>query len=78
MLERQTVGEPLVPCQLRGPQRLAAGDKTRSGPQTGRLATSPLPSGVPKALERGTQLEVAHKWVDWLYQVGPRWVHAHT
>ena len=23
--------------------------------------------GVPNALEQGTKLEVAHKWVDWLH-----------
>ena len=36
------------PCCLGGPQRFRAVDKIRSGPQVGRLATSPLPSGGPQ------------------------------
>ena len=42
-----------------------AGDKISSGPQVGRLATSPLPSGVPDASRRGTKSEKADKWADW-------------
>ena len=31
------------PCRIGGPRRLRAGGKIRSGPQVGKLATSPLP-----------------------------------
>ena len=31
------------PCRLGDPQRFKAGDKIRSGPQVGKVATSPLP-----------------------------------
>ena len=31
------------PCRIREPRRLRAGGKIRSGPQVGKLATSPLP-----------------------------------
>ena len=33
------------PCRMGGHQRFRAGDKIRSGPQVGGLATSPLPYG---------------------------------
>ena len=63
-------------CRLGGPQRSRAGDKNRSGPQMGLVATEPLPSrgsptldyitpatwGVPNPSEPGTKSEVAHKW----------------
>ena len=32
------------PCRLGGPHRFAAGDRIRSGPQVGKVATSILPS----------------------------------
>ena len=36
------------PCRIREPHRLRAGGKIRSGPQVGKLATSPLPyQGAP-------------------------------
>ena len=38
------------PCQLGGPQRFKAWDKVSAGPQVGRLATSPMPSGWPLTL----------------------------
>ena len=50
------------------PRCCRAGDKIRSGPQVGRVATQPLPSGgVPNAAERGTKSELAHKWAQWLH-----------
>ena len=43
--------------------RFTAGGKIRSGPQVGKVATSPLPPrGTPTASERGAKSEVAHKW----------------
>ena len=33
------------PCHLEGPQRFTTGDNIKSGPQVGRVATSPLPPG---------------------------------
>ena len=62
------------PCRIGDPHRCRAGGKIRSGPQVGKLATSPLPywgspplavSGIPTA-ERGAKSEVAHKWANWL------------
>ena len=56
------------PCCLGGPHRFRAGGKIRSGPQVGKVATSSLPpGGVPTALERGAESEVAHKWARWLH-----------
>ena len=55
------------PCRIGNPRRFRAGGKIRSGPQRGKLATSPLPSpGIPAASERGAKSEVAHKWAKWL------------
>ena len=83
------------PCRIGDPHRLRAGGRIRSGPQVGKVATSPLPyrgspplhsggqnqkwptsgqsgyltpavSGIPSALERGAESEVAHKWAKWL------------
>ena len=83
------------PCRIGDPHRCRAGGKIRSGPQVGKVATSPLPyggspplqsggqnqkwptsgqsgyltpavSGIPTASERGSTLEVAHKWAKWL------------
>ena len=57
----------LTPCRIGEPHRLRAGDKIRSGPQVGKLATSPLPyRGAPPPSERGAKSEVAHKWANWL------------
>ena len=52
-------------CHLGGRQHFRVRDKISNGPQMGRLATSPLPSTVPNASERGTKLVVAHKCIDW-------------
>ena len=38
-----------------GPQRFRAGDKIRSGPQVGLVATSPLPSGGSPTLQSAGQ-----------------------
>ena len=52
------------PFRLGDPHRFRAGGKRRSGPQVGKMATSPLPyQGSP---ERGAKSEVAHKWAKWL------------
>ena len=43
------------------------GDKIRSGPLVGKVATSPLPSrGSPLLQSGGTKSEVAHLWARWL------------
>ena len=39
------------PCRLGGPHRLRAGGKIRSGPQVGKVATSPLPPGGTPSLQ---------------------------
>ena len=51
------------PCRLGVPHRCRVGGKIRSGPQVGKVATSPLPS---RGAERGGKSEVAHKWAKWL------------
>ena len=43
------------PCRLRGPQCFKAGEKIRSGPQVGRLATPPVLSGGSATLQSGGQ-----------------------
>ena len=55
------------PYCLGGPQRFRMGDKIRSGPEVGALATSPLPSGGPPHLRARDKSEVTHKWADWLH-----------
>ena len=51
------------PCRIGEPHRFRAGGKIRSGPQLGKLATSPLPyRGF------GAKSELAHKWAQWLPQ----------
>ena len=43
------------------------GDKIRSGPLVGKVATSPVPSrGSPPLQSGGTKSEVAHLWARWL------------
>ena len=55
------------PCRIGDPHRFRAGDKIRSGPQVGNVATSPLPyRGSPPLQCGGTKSEVAHKWAMWL------------
>ena len=54
------------------PHRFKARGKIRSGPQVGKVATSPLPPrGIPTASERGAKSEVAHKWARWLHHPCP-------
>ena len=53
-------------CHMGSPT-LQSRVKIRSSPHVGRLATSPLPCGVPNASKRGTKSEVAHKWAWWLH-----------
>ena len=55
------------PCRIGEPHRCRAGGKIRSGPQVGKLATSPLPyRGSPPLQSGGEKSEVAHKWAIWL------------
>ena len=57
----------LAPAVSGIPTASERGGKVRSGPQVGKVATSPLPyRGIPTALERGAKSEVAHKWAKWL------------
>ena len=49
----------IVSSRIRGPHRLKAGDKIRSGPQMGGLGTSPMPSGASPTLHSGGRY---HKW----------------
>ena len=59
------------PCRIGDPHRCRAGSKIRSGPQVGKVATSPLP--YRGAAKRGAKSEVAHKWAKWLphpYHIG--------
>ena len=55
------------PCRIGDPHRFRAGGKIRSGPQVGKVATSPLPyRGSPPLQSGGAKSEVAHKWAKWL------------
>ena len=47
------------PCRLRDPLRFRAGGKIKSGPQVGKVATSPLPSRGSPPLQSGGQNQ---KW----------------
>ena len=47
------------PCRIREPQRCRAGGKIRSGPQVGKVATSPLPYPGAPPLQSGGQNQ---KW----------------
>ena len=49
----------LNPCRLGGPLRFTAGGRIRSGPQVGKLATSPLPYRGAPPLQSGGQNQ---KW----------------
>ena len=61
-------GGYITPAASGYPHRFRAWGKIRSGPQVGKLATSPLPPrGIPNASERGAKSEVAHKWARWLH-----------
>ena len=51
------------PCRIGDPHRFRAGGKIRSGPQVGKVATSPLPYRGSPPLGKS---EVAHKWAKWL------------
>ena len=55
------------PCRIGDPHRCRAGGKIRSGPQVGKMATSPLRyRGSPPLQSGGAKSEVAHKWAKWL------------
>ena len=49
----------LHPCRIRDPHRFRAGGKIRSGPQVGKMATSPLPYRGSPPLQSGGQNQ---KW----------------
>ena len=49
------------PCRLGDPHRFKAGGKIRSGPQVGKVATSPLPSRGSPPLQSGGKNQMAHK-----------------
>ena len=56
------------PCRLGDPHRFRAGGGIKSGPQVGKVATSPLPSrGSPPLQSGGGKSKVAHKWAKWLH-----------
>ena len=46
------------PCRLGDPHRFRAGGKIRSGPQVGKVATSPLPSRGSPPLQSGGQNQI--------------------
>ena len=48
-----------LPCRIGDPHRFSAGGKIRSGPQVGKMATSPLPSRGSPPLQSGGQNQ---KW----------------
>ena len=56
------------PCRLGDPHRFRAEGEIRSGPQVGKVATSPLPSRGSPPLQSGGGggSEVAHLWGKWL------------
>ena len=54
------------PCRIRDPHRFTAGGRIRSGPQVGKVATSPLPYRGSPPLHSREESEVAHKWAKWL------------
>ena len=54
------------PCRIGDPHRFRARGKIRSGPQVGKVATSPLPYRGSPPLQSGAKAEVAHKWAKWL------------
>ena len=57
----------LTPAVSGIPTASERGDTIRSGPQVGKLATSPLPyRGSPPLQSGGIKSEVAHKWANWL------------
>ena len=57
----------LTPAVSGIPTASQRGDKIRSGPLVGKMATSPLPSrGSPPLHNGGTKSEVAHLWAKWL------------
>ena len=55
------------PCCLGDSHRFKARGKIRSGPQVGKVATSPLPPRGCPPLQSGAKSEVAHKWARWLH-----------
>ena len=57
----------LTPAVSKIPTASEHGSKIRSGPQVGKMATSPLPyRGSPPLQSKGAKSEVAHLWAKWL------------
>ena len=60
-------GGYVTPAVSGMPAASERGDKIRSGPLVGKVATSPLPSrGSPPLQSGATKSEVAHLWARWL------------
>ena len=58
----------ITPAARGVPHRFTAGGRIRGGPQVGKVATKPLPSGGSAPLQSGgAQSEVAHKRARWLH-----------
>ena len=56
------------PCRLGGFHRFRAGGTNQKWPTSGQGGYITLAAwGVPTALERGAESEVAHKWARWLH-----------
>ena len=61
-------GGYITPTASGIPTNTERGGRIRSGPQVGKVATSPLPPrGSPPLQRRGAKSEVAHKWARWLH-----------
>ena len=61
-------GGYITPAAWGVPTASERGDRIRSDPQVGKVATSPLPpGGSPPPQSGGTESEVAHKWARWLH-----------
>ena len=54
------------PCRLGDPHRFRAGGKIRSGPQVGKVATSPLPYRGSPPLQSGGQNQKSPQVTNWL------------
>ena len=61
-------GGYMTPAAWGVPTASERGDRIRSGPPVGKVATSPLPpGGSPPFQSGGTESELAHQWARWLH-----------